>query len=161
MERHCLYKMKSSPWVVDIYSTFQDMINIYIQMELMKGPELWDKIKFFGIVDRNFRKLIMYWITQAVDAMHSEGIIHRDIKPENIMFNGKMNKIKFIDFGSAKDVNNPEIKGAGNSSTGRRVFHNFVGTPNYMAPECLHDKETGSYSDVFSLGILILFIIIK
>lgn len=152
MERHCLYRMKSNPWVVDIHSTFQDEINIYIQMELVRGPELWDKIKFFGCVDRNLRKLLLRWIAEAVSSLHASGIVHRDIKPENIMFTESMSTIKFIDFGSAKDLENKGIQGSGNSSTGRRVFHNFVGTPNYMAPECLHNKETGKYTDIFSLG---------
>jgi 3-phosphoinositide dependent protein kinase-1 len=153
MERHCLYKLKENPHVVDIYSTFQDPINIYIQMEHMKGPEMWDHIKFFGCVDRNVRKLWMKWTCQAVASLHAAQIVHRDIKPENIMFDEDMRRIKFIDFGSAKDLENPQIQGSGNSSTGRKVFQNFVGTPNYMPPECLHNEETGKYSDIFSLGI--------
>ena len=152
MERHCLYKLKENPFVVDIFSTFQDPINIYIQMEHMKGPELWEHIKFFGCVDRNVRKLWMRWVCEAVFSLHESQIVHRDIKPENLMFNGEMDTLKFVDFGSAKDLDNPEIQGSGNSSTGRKVFQNFVGTPNYMPPECLHNEETGKYSDMFSLG---------
>jgi len=34
-----------------------------------------------------------------------------------------------IDFGSAWDTLNPAMKGAGNGSTGRKVFDHFVGTP--------------------------------
>ena len=137
MERHCLYKMKSCSWVVDIHSTFQDPINIYIQMELMKGPELWDKIKFFGMVDRNVRKLLMFWIAQAVKAMHNEGIIHRDIKPENIMFNKNMTSIKFIDFGSAKDVNNPDRK----DSLNFFIYNVLPGTTSAAGVKAIFLKE--------------------
>ena len=154
MEKHCLYKLKDCPRVVNISDTFQDTLCIYILMELLEGPELWERIKFYGIVDRNLRNYLMREIALGVQEMHANGIAHRDIKPENIVFNNSMGSIKFVDFGSAKDTNNPNIKGSGNSTTGRNVFHNFVGTPNYMAPECLHDKETGHYSDIFSLGNL-------
>ena len=36
--------------------------------------------------------------------MHELEIIHRDIKPENIMIINEGKDIKFIDFGTAKDI---------------------------------------------------------
>ena len=60
--------------------------------------------------------------------MHEKGIVHRDIKSENILITEDL-KVKFIDFGTAKDMINKEIKGSGNGRKGRRRFEHFVGTP--------------------------------
>lgn len=153
MERHCLTRLRSNERVVSLFGTFQDATSIYLLMERLQGPELWNKIRFFGAVDRNYRQWLMREIALAVDSIHKSGIVHRDIKPENIVFSGGGALLKFVDFGSAKDEENPDIRGSGNSSTGRKVFHHFVGTPNYMAPECLNEKFSSFCTDIFALGM--------
>ena len=37
----------------------------------------------------------------------------------------------------------------------RNKFTNFVGTPNFMAPEWIHNQETSYASDVWSLGCIL------
>ena len=64
----------------------------------------------------------------------------------------KENQIKFIDFGTAKDLSNPTKKGSGNTARGKKFYDNFVGTPNFMAPECVHNKNSDKKSDIWSLG---------
>jgi len=44
--------------------------------------------------------------------------------------------IKLIDFGSAKDIKE-KMHSLGSSSTGRKYFEHFMGTPNYMPVECI------------------------
>lgn len=51
-------------------------------------------------------------ILNAVEKMHNKGIVHRDLKTENIMVTNDK-KIKLIDFGTARDLENPHITGAG------------------------------------------------
>lgn len=41
----------------------------------------------------------------------------------------KDKKVKFIDFGTAKDLKDPSIEGSGNGRKGKPAFKNFVGTP--------------------------------
>ena len=72
----------------------------------------------------------------------AEGVIHRDIKPANIMRVG--NKWKLSDFGFA-------VK----SRFGFKDRMN-VGTPLYMAPESLKKNYYSSKSDLYSLGIVVL-----
>merc|ERR1719409_2425658 len=59
--------------------------------------------------------------------------------------------IKVIDFGSAKDLRNPQVRGAGNTGT-RRQFHDYVGTPNFMAPEMIRNKFSDTRCDIWSIG---------
>lgn len=44
--------------------------------------------------------------------------------------------------------------GSGNSSKGKKVFDHFVGTPNFMAPECIHNWDSTPKSDIWSFGCL-------
>lgn len=80
------------------------------------------------------------------------GIIHRDIKPENILVVLKDKSIKFCDFGTSRDAFDDSVQGSGTGRPGKKMFEHFVGTPNFMAPECLRNKASDFSSDIFSLG---------
>ena len=59
--------------------------------------------------------------------MHARGIVHRDLKPENILLN-QFGHVIVIDFGTAKDLLQTDLNGP-----------EFVGTPDFMAPESVND----------------------
>eukprot|EP00397_Hematodinium_sp_SG-2012_P037515 GEMP01040668.1.p1 GENE.GEMP01040668.1~~GEMP01040668.1.p1 ORF type:complete len:406 (+),score=89.34 GEMP01040668.1:362-1579(+) len=150
MERHVLSRL-SHPNVVRLYQTFKDDCFVYLLMELAPDKELWDLCRNVGLpTDTAF-----YYLTQVISTLeyiHGEGIIHRDIKGENLMLS--QGKIKFIDFGTAKDVKYPELTGSGNQCQ-RKTFLNYVGTPNFMAPEVIRNKVADICSDLYSVGALI------
>ena len=37
-------------------------------------------------------------------------------------------------------------------------FHFNIGTPNYMAPECIHNKGSEKVSDIYSLSGVLYFL---
>jgi serine/threonine protein kinase len=85
-------------------------------------------------------------ICDALEYIHSRGVVHRDLKPENIMVDGSDN-VKLIDFGIA-----------GAEGTRRLTFANFtktMGTPDYISPEQVKSKRGDARSDIYALGVML------
>ena len=86
--------------------------------------------------------------------LHRMKIVHRDIKPGNIMLNPKTLAPVYIDFGFACTAEE------------KVCYRKVAGTPNYLPPEVLKSSRMASFeqvkkSDVFSLGITILYFFTK
>jgi serine/threonine protein kinase len=78
-------------------------------------------------------------------AAHKKGLLHRDIKPENLMLQSAVGHpilVRIVDFGLAK------FTGDGTSTS------RAMGTPAYMAPEQLVQKDLGPWTDLYALGVL-------
>lgn len=85
-------------------------------------------------------------IAEGLHACHLQGVMHRDVKPSNILIN-EQGQPKLADFGVALSEVSERVTKTGEA----------VGTPLYMAPECLLGKRRGSdphpTSDIYSLGV--------
>ena len=132
------------PSIVTVHDIGQDEPTgtSFIAMEYVEGQNLKEilaqgrPLSFDEIGD------IVAQVADALDFAHSKGIVHRDIKPANIiMVEG--NRAKITDFGIAK------IASGGNLTTTGQ----FLGTPNYMAPEQIRGAPVDGRTDIFSLGI--------
>jgi eukaryotic-like serine/threonine-protein kinase len=85
-------------------------------------------------------------ICDALEYIHSQGVVHRDLKPENIMVDANDN-IKLIDFGIA-----------GAAGAKRLTFAKLtaaMGTPDYISPEQVKSKRGDARSDVYALGVML------
>lgn len=122
-------------------------------MELVEGKELWEMCNCFGFKNKQTVYFYFLQILKTVAALHEIGIVHRDLKPENVLVQNSDNLIKLIDFGSSKDVIE-NVASPGNSSTGKKYFEHYMGTPNYMAPECVHNTFSDKRCDIYSLACL-------
>ena len=72
------------------------------------------------------------------------------------MFYTESKRIKLIDFGSAEDLENQHIRLMDLDDNPKRKQHlNFVGTPQYMAPECVRNQGSYLASDIWSLGVML------
>lgn len=93
-------------------------------------------------------------ITQCTDALaysHANLIIHRDLKPDNILINNK-NELKIVDFGIAKLIN----KDVSGQKTTLMAL-----TPSYAAPEQINSQPITVKTDVFSLAVVALDLLIE
>ena len=81
------------------------------------------------------------------------GIAHRDVKPENIMINPKTGDIKYLDFGISCMEDDCERK---NVNAGTLYFM----APELMNPELKIDLNILQKTDIFSLALTIIAILI-
>ena len=84
-------------------------------------------------------------ICRALVLCKKHGILHRDIKPQNI-FISPNGDYKLGDFGIAKVVEH--------TSSGTKI-----GTYKYMAPEVYNNQPYGVTSDIYSLGLVLYWLL--
>jgi serine/threonine protein kinase len=135
------------PYVVPIYSAEECEGIPYLAMKLLEGHSLEERLKAQGA----FLPLaevvrIGEEVSDALTAAHAQGLIHRDVKPTNIWLEAGTDRVKLIDFGLARILDDDlRLTGTGY----------VVGTPSYMAPEQANGEETDHRSDLFSLGCVL------
>lgn len=119
--------------------------------------ELWEHCRSFGMISKDLTRHTFFQICLSVQKLHKIGLIHRDLKPENMFLSEDMKRVILIDLGSAEDLNHPEIRKMEIDKDPRRMTHvNFVGTSEYMSPECVRNKgEPALANDIWSLGCIL------
>ena len=115
---------------------------IYIRMELLTPLQKVTKERLLS--EKEVIKLGKD-ICKALILCESKNIIHRDIKPDNIMIS-KFDDYKLGDFGVSKVMSH---------TTGATM----TGTEGYMAPEVLHIEKYGKEVDIYSLGIVMYWLL--
>ena len=119
---------------------------IYMVMEWCEGRLLRKILDEEGPLPLERCLRIAIEVLDALDYIHSNGVVHRDLKPENIMVDAN-DHIKLIDFGIA-----------GDSAARRLTYANFtatLGTPNYNSPEQVKGKRGDGRSDIFAMGVIL------
>ncbi|KAJ1979145.1 Serine/threonine-protein kinase [Dimargaris verticillata] len=87
-----------SPWVVQLYFSFQDARFLYLIMEFLPGGDMMTMLIKYDIFPEDMTRFYMAECVLAVEDVHRLGFIHRDIKPDNILVD-KDGHIKLSDFG--------------------------------------------------------------
>ena len=133
------------PFLMEIFSSFQDKENLYFELEYIQGCTLLSQIRQ---CNEDVRQGMYYYAAEVIYALgylHQNNIIYRDLKPENIVLSmQERGHIKLVDFGFAKRVKNLQ----------QRTYTN-CGTPAYIAPEILRGHNGHGYeADIWSLGVL-------
>ncbi|KAK3314797.1 kinase-like domain-containing protein [Apodospora peruviana] len=156
IEKNTLNRLTEHPGIVRLYYTFQDEASLYYVLDLCNGGELLGVLKKTGTFDVECTRFYGAQILDAIEYMHSRGVIHRDLKPENVLLDDQMH-VKITDFGTAKllkDPRDPRPQEEQNGVSDDRTA-SFVGTAEYVSPELLTDKSAGKASDLWAFGCII------
>ena len=128
--------------IVRIYSYFEEYGTAYFAMEYIDGESLDDYISHHGgrlSVERANELLIP--VMEALDWVHSKGIIHRDIAPDNIIV-AKSGDAKLIDFGAARYSTGEKSK-----SLDVILKHGFAPKEQYI-----RRGRQGPFTDVYAMA---------
>ena len=138
-------KKLDHPGVMKVYGD-DDRSRVYMVMEWVDGrllrQILLEQKKL--PIDRAIH--ITLGICDALEYIHSKGVVHRDLKPENIMVDSE-DRVKLIDFGIA-----------GSEGMRRLTFARLtaaMGTPDYISPEQVKSKRGDARSDIYALGVML------
>jgi protein-serine/threonine kinase len=88
----------SSPWVVELFYSFQDANCLNLVMEYLPGGDMMSLLIKLDIFSEEMARFYMAEAVLAIDSVHEQGFIHRDIKPDNILLDAD-GHIKLTDFG--------------------------------------------------------------
>ncbi len=138
-----------NPHLVPVYDSGVGLIGdtpwYYIVMPFMQGGTLRARIRRspLSLADAC---VDLGDIANALDYIHSKGIIHRDIKASNVLLDAE-GHCYLSDFGIARmNTDATQL-----TSTG-----NVLGTVDYVAPELFEiNRKADAGSDLYSLGVLL------
>lgn len=122
---------------------------IFILSHFVQGKDIDEYVKSFAGSPSRVEKICMAVcsVLDALDYVHSRGVIHRDIKPSNIMIENDSN-VRLMDLGISR------MNGGNKFSQ-----YGFIGTPQYSAPEQIKREEgntsttINATTDIYELGI--------
>lgn len=122
---------------------------MFILSHFVEGENIETYVKKFENSPNRVEKVCMAIcsVLDALDYVHSRGVIHRDVKPSNIMVERGSN-VRLMDLGIARLSGGNKFSQVG-----------FIGTPQYSAPEQIKREEgnttaeINAATDIYELGI--------
>lgn len=133
------------PGIVKVFDCGSSPHGLYYSMELVTGASL-EKYCWDNHLTLRKKFSLLGEVAAIVDKLHRKGMLHRDLKPRNIMID-EYGQVKLLDLGLATMLE-AEIKRPDN--------FRISGSPAYLPPEALRDKNVNSVTpaaDLYSLAV--------
>ena len=142
-------KTHRNDYIPEIYHFFEDGTRLIVIEEYIEGRNLSDILNEYRFSEEEGCHILKE-VCRALYPLHmaEEPVICRDLKPENIMLT-LQNHVKLVDFDIAR-IANPEK----NRDTV------VMGTVGFASPEQFGGHQTDSRSDIYSLGMILNYLIL-
>jgi serine/threonine protein kinase len=133
------------PHIIPVFEAGEADRVLFIAMRYVPGGDVRTLLRRVGPLSPGRAMAVISPVACALDAAHGVGLVHRDVKPANILVDarpGRPDHVYLSDFGLSKGV----------TSSGPTRSGQFLGTPDYSAPEQIEGKPVDGRADQYSLA---------
>jgi len=134
------------PHIIPVYEAGEAEGVLFIAMRFVAGDDLRVILGREGALRPRRAAAFISPVASALDAAHAAGLVHRDVKPANMLVDvgpGRPEHVYLSDFGVARGVL---------SSSGLTRAGQFLGTPDYAAPEQINGQDVDGRADQYALA---------
>ena len=134
------------PHIIPVYEAGEAAGVLFIAMRFVAGDDLRVVVSREGALRPRRAAAFISPVASALDAAHDAGLVHRDVKPANMLVDVGPHRPEHVylsDFGVARGVV---------SSSGLTRAGQFLGTPDYAAPEQVSGQAVDGRADQYALA---------
>jgi serine/threonine protein kinase len=134
------------PHIIPVYEAGEAGGVLFIAMRFVAGDDLRVIVGREGGLRPQRAAAFISPVASALDAAHEAGLVHRDVKPANMLVDvgpGRPEHVYLSDFGLARGV----LSSGGLTRAGQ-----FLGTPDYSAPEQVSGWAVDGRADQYALA---------
>ncbi|KAI9275827.1 kinase-like domain-containing protein [Phascolomyces articulosus] len=170
------------PHLLPVYQSFVSLTHLYIVMPIMSAGSCHDLLyqQHYEGLEEPLVACIIKQVVLGLQYLHGNGLVHRDVKAANLLLDRDTGTVKLADFGVSNHLRVGTTTAMGqhhhlqqneSSLSSPTTMENilqikkptlkpttlsrrsFVGTPCWMAPEILQNREYNAQVDIWSLGV--------
>jgi YVTN family beta-propeller protein len=133
------------PNVIPVHAAGEEDGLLFLAMRLVAGSDLRRIVEAGGPLELGRAAAVIGGVAGALDAAHAAGLVHRDVKPGNVLVEQSHDgeRVFLTDFG----ITRPAREGETVTGTGE-----FLGSPDYVAPEQAAGERVTPRTDIYALG---------
>jgi serine/threonine protein kinase/Tol biopolymer transport system component len=146
--------MVDHPHIIPVYEAGEAGGVLFIAMRFVSGGDVGSLLHREGPLQSARAASIISPVASALDAAHAAGLVHRDVKPANMLLDthpGRPDHVYLSDFGLSKGAQSARLTASGQ----------FLGTPDYIAPEQIEGLPVDGRADQYALACVAFELLTK
>lgn len=138
-----LLEKLSHPGIITLKGNSETLDRFYFVYDYCAGGDLAGVLKEIDKLSETQAQKYTIQLATALGYLKTKNIVHRDLKPGNLLLSADRQIIKIADFNFARILED------------NNLAETLCGSPLYMAPEILGNKNYTTSSDLWSIGIIL------